>query len=475
MKGGIALLLFITLVRSSLVPTHVVLTLTGDPTTLQVTFTTSTKPTTPSVSFWPTATPSGLIETVAPPSDIHNFTHPTTGTIDYLTSITISKLPAYTTSYSYYVSGKSNDITTKSATFSFHTLPDANSTLKICIYGDLGSYGTALEETGEGGLIYWSKNHFFDFIIHNGDLAYNLASNSGATGIDFLTNIEAVSATIPYIVTAGNHEFMETSEAYYKNWFLGQTLLGQKSGSADPIMYYSFDIGTKLHIVVISTEVYCEDKSNLIPQYTWLAKDLAAVRARKEQPWILAFGHRQIYIATTSTLHSRLMRLGLQCTDSTLKTCDYDTPCKSGKDCGYSIEQLFAQYKVDMYFAGHEHTYNRMYPISPDLKFEAQDAGTYINPQHPVYVVSGAAGTDNTPPTEVLGSSLDSPTAASAGGYSFSLLQIFNSTHLRLQQNDVTTAKIVDSFWIVKDSSRPAWNKTATLTIDADTQLVCDQ
>jgi 3',5'-cyclic AMP phosphodiesterase CpdA len=316
----------------------------------------------------------------------------------------------------------------------------------------------------------------FDFIIHNGDLAYNLDSNAGVTGTEFLTNIEAASATTPYVVTAGNHEFMGTSETYYKNWFLGQTKLGTSSGSANPIMYYSFDVGTKLHVAVISTEVYCEDTANIIPQHQWLAKDLAAVRARTVQPWILVFGHRQMYIGSGSYLHARLMRLGLQCNDSTLQHCDYTKSCDSKKDCGYSIEQLFTQYKVDMYFAGHVHTYNRMFPISADLTFEAQDADKYSNPQHPVYVVSGAAGTQSSPTSDFMsGSPLASPTAKAVTGYSFSLVTVHNDTHLELEQNDITTGDIVDTFWIVKDKSLPPWSKTTALTLDADTQTICDQ
>jgi len=269
---------------------------------------------------------------------------------------------------------------------------------------------------------------------------------------------------------------MDTSETYYKNWFLGQTLLGTSSGSADPIMYYSFDVGSNLHIVVISTEVYCEDHGNLIAQHDWLAKDLAAVRARSVQPWILAFGHRQIYIGSTSSLHSRLMRLGLQCNDSTLQYCDYTNACSSNKDCGYSIEKLFAQYKVDMYFAGHVHTYNRMYPISGNLTYETQDKDTYSNPQHPVYVISGAAGTQSQPSSELgVGDPLASPTAVSVAGYSFSLVKLYNDTHLELEQNDISTGDIVDTFWIVKDSKLPPWSKTTALTIDSDSEVVCDQ
>jgi hypothetical protein len=38
-----------------------------------------------------------------------------------------------------------------------------------------------------------------------------------------------------------------------------------------------------------------------------------------------------------------------------------------------------------------------MYPISDELTYEAQDSTTYVNPQHPTYVVSGAAGTQSSP------------------------------------------------------------------------------
>jgi hypothetical protein len=59
-----------------------VVTLTGNLSSLQVTFTTSSKPTTPSVSFWATDIPTKLAEILAASSDIHTFTHPSTGAID---------------------------------------------------------------------------------------------------------------------------------------------------------------------------------------------------------------------------------------------------------------------------------------------------------------------------------------------------------------------------------------------------------
>jgi len=466
--------LCIALGAATLVPDNVHLFLTGNLSTLQVTFSTSSAPSTPGVAYWQTDLPSSIYKVVATASDIHKFTRPT-GTVDYITSLTLKSL-VRSTSYSYYVFVENDDHTTKSATFTFKSLPEDQSVLNVGIYGDLGAYGSAIVETGDGGLIHWAQTHQFDFIVHNGDLAYNLGSKSGSVGVDFLKSIEPVTSILPYMVTPGNHEFMDSSEPYYNNWFLGQTSLGTTSGSSEAIMWYSFDVGTKLHMIMISTEVYCEDTDNLVAQYKWLEQDLASVRARDEQPWIVAFGHRQIYINDESTLHSRLMRLGLQCTDPSLQKCDYTESCKDGVNCGYSIQELFEKYKVDMYFAGHEHTYVRMYPITSNLTYETQASDVYINPQHTTYIVSGAAGTQSTPSKMTAKSSAAAtPTAAAVGGYTFSYFKVYNSSLLSLEQIDVTTGTTVDSFSIEKDSSKPAWTKTTSFALTADTQTVCDQ
>lgn len=49
-----------------------------------------------------------------------------------------------------------------------------------------------------------------------------------------------------------------------------------------------------------------------------------------------------------------------------------------------------------------------MYPISPDLTYEVQEKEKYINPQHPVYVVSGAAGTETSPPSIINNNNINS-------------------------------------------------------------------
>ena len=52
----------------------------------------------------------------------------------------------------------------------------------------------------------------------------------------------------------GNHEYMDnnTDEQIYRGWFRGQIPLGQSSGSQDPEMWHSYDIGEKLHFIGVS-------------------------------------------------------------------------------------------------------------------------------------------------------------------------------------------------------------------------------
>ncbi|PIO77508.1 hypothetical protein TELCIR_00390 [Teladorsagia circumcincta] len=53
------------------------------------------------------------------------------------------------------------------------------------------------------------------------------------------------------------------------------------------------------------------------------------------------------------------------------------------------LEPLFLQYGIDMGFWGHEHSYERFYPIADRKFWNSSDA--YTNPKAPVYIISGSA------------------------------------------------------------------------------------
>jgi hypothetical protein len=472
----------LALVVADLAPGHVYLSLNGNSNSMQVTFTTSSYPTNPCLQYG-TSTGAKSNYIMGQKNNILTFKNPNSNAVDYITSLTITGL-SRDTYYSYSVYGECKDSGTSSGEFSFKTLPEDNGVFNIGFYGDLGSDGASLVQEGPGGLVSYSSN--FDFIVHNGDMAYDLSSDNGTNGNVFLTRIQPISSQIPYLVTPGNHEFNSHSDPiYYNNWFWGQSSLGNQSGSVVPVMWYSFDPSPSIHIIAISTEVYCEDPGDLEIQWEWLVNDLEEVTSRKLRPWIIMFGHRQMYHGTKNDYHSRLMRYGVQCNDSSLANCDKLEPCKAGANCAYSLEKLLEEYSVDILLAGHKHTYSRMFPIAGNLTYETQDENLYLNPQFPVYIISGAAGKQ---PQNFTDSELEeeeewlvskkkkdtTPTAAGCSDFTFSHMQIFNLTHIYIEQIDSGNATVVDYVWIVKDSTHPPWSGVKEFELDTPKETECN-
>jgi len=390
--------------------------------------------------------------------------------------VTLTKLDRYTY-YSYQILGDEEKSKTYSDIIRFRTLPSDGSPVNIGIYGDLGAAGFTLMADGDFSLPKFSKEGKFDLIIHNGDLAYNLGTKHGDIGDKFMKNIEKVSSIVPYMVTPGNHEFIGDSSSYFSNMFWGQTLLGQRSKSLNPQNWFSFDVGP-VHVIGISSEVYCEDTVNIEAQYVWLESDLKAVNLRSPRPWVIILGHRPMYSGNSSFFASMLLRYGLQCKDSSKKKCDATAPCKSGINCAYSIEHLLEKYKVDMYNSGHQHLYIRNLPIasSPSYLYEVQDLGRYVNPQYPVYVISGAAGVSNgTKHDRDISEPLELPGVLKSTAFSFSVLKAYNHTHLNYQQIGAEDGSLVDDFWMIRDTKSPPWTKTAKFRMVEDTHNECDQ
>jgi len=472
------------LALADLSPHHVYLSLNGDSNSVQVTFTTSTYPTAPCLQYW-TSEGSKSNYILGQKNNILTFNNPDSTSVDYITSLTISGL-SRDTYYSYSVYGNCKDTATSSGELTFKSLPEDDGVFNIGFYGDMGSAGASLMEEGPGGLTSYSTN--FDFIVHNGDIAYDLSSDNGTNGNVFLTRIEPITSQIPYLVTPGNHEFHSaTDPVYYNNWFWGQSTLGNQSGSVSPVMWYSMDLSPYIHIIAISTEVYCEDYGHLQAEWEWLVNDLKEVTSRKLRPWIIMFGHRQMYHGTKNDYHSRLMRYGVQCEDSSLANCDELQPCDAGENCAYSLEQLIDEYSVDILLAGHKHTYSRMFPISSNLTYEKQDLNLYLNPQSPVYIISGAAGKqyqnfsnddevmeEMENEIEVLSKKDHTPTAAGCSNYTFSHMQIFNLSHILIEQIDSSNATVIDYVWIVKDDTQPPWDDVKSFELDNPKETECN-
>jgi acid phosphatase type 7 len=140
-------------------------------------------------------------------------------------------------------------------------------------------------------------------------------------------------------------------------------------------MWYSFDYGP-IHWIGLSTETDFPDAPEVPSlfgdQLTWLESDLKKAYANRAQvPFILVGGHRPIYA-------------------SSLGFFDGKTPIQDSANLQKAIEHMFLRYKVDAFFVGHVHSYERTFPIAHNQATST----SYHNPAAPVYFVNGAGGNE---------------------------------------------------------------------------------
>jgi hypothetical protein len=200
--------------------------------------------------------------------------------------------------------------------------------------------------------------------------------DGGALGQAFMRSIEPVAARVPYLTCMGNHEAGSNTTGALQHYLkrFGKIMPGNTDG-----VFFSFDVGYA-HVVSISSEPYFWQTWSLEAQFNWLKDDLKKVD-RNKTPFIIVVAHRPMYCSNSGsddcTTPDSVIRTGI--------SPDGISPKR------YSLEPLFREYGVDIFFAGHEHSYERTYPV---YNYEVFNNGsdTYINPQGTVHVIAGAAG-----------------------------------------------------------------------------------
>ncbi|EYC23976.1 hypothetical protein Y032_0014g2250 [Ancylostoma ceylanicum] len=311
--------------------------------------------------------------------------------------------------------------------FSFKTLGKDPQNYRVCIFGDLGYF----HGNSTASLIANGLAGKFDFIVHLGDIAYDLHTNNGATGDNYMNQLEPLLSKVPYMVIAGNHEDDGKNFTDYQERFWMP-----HNGYGDN-QFYSFDLGP-VHWVGVSTEYYgyyyLYGQEPVMTQYAWLKNDLtAANQNRNKTPWIISFQHRPFYCSNSNSAECQAFENKL------IRTGWLDMP---------GLESLFLQQGMDLGFWGHEHSYERFYPIA-DKQFW-NDTDAYKNPNAPVYVISGSAGCHS-----AYAEFSDTPwpfSAARVNDYGYTILTIANSTHIHLEQISIEKGdSVVDEAWIVKD------------------------
>eukprot|EP01138_Halocafeteria_seosinensis_P001927 gb/GECG01001973.1/.p1 GENE.gb/GECG01001973.1/~~gb/GECG01001973.1/.p1 ORF type:complete len:497 (+),score=50.55 gb/GECG01001973.1/:1-1491(+) len=284
----------------------------------------------------------------------------------------------------YYIVGDKDDGYSEEYTFVTAPDNDPEQTVNVITIGDMGVY----ESSDVRSAI--SRNFDkFDFLWHFGDIAYAddaflhhpFEFKYEDTWNFYFNWFQNVSAYKAYMACPGNHEAECHSPACifdynglgvplhnftaYNNRF---RLPGPESGGNN--MWYSFNYGN-IHFINIDSEtnypnspndehIFLDNGGFWGNQLKWLEQDLIeANKDRHVRPWVVVAGHRPLYSVQLRG-HSTMR----------------DT-----------FEKLLYDYKVDIYFCGHQHAYERQWPT-----YKGVPEKTYNNPRAPVYLVNGAGG-----------------------------------------------------------------------------------
>ena len=244
--------------------------------------------------------------------------------------------------------------------------------------------------------------------------------------------------------------------SHYTNKFSAYNYVSNPAGPADSNWWFSFDMmsgGTKVHYISLDSEIYywsyyephaTEERKQyfqqmIANQWNWLVADLTEAYDSGKYGWIIAYSHRPLYCSNVDdvpdcTSDAELLRLG-----------------PGGL---YGFETAFAMRPLDMYFAAHEHSYERTYPTRNGSIDTASivSANEYLNPRYPTHIITGSGGCREY--FDWYDQVFYGPwSVVRSATYGYGHLTIHNATHLHWEQLLDEGRGGTDPLWIIKDAN----------------------
>ena len=339
------------------------------------------------------------------------------------------------TTYYYTIYTNSSSTVPASALFNFSTIASTagyTTPLRIAMYGDYG----LLNDRSHDRLQTESLAGKLDLIVHAGDFAYNLNDEDGTRGDKFMNAQQSFLSHTPMQVCAGNHEDAYNFSHYRARFHMP----GGESGSGTNL-YSSFNVGP-VHFVSIDTELYFYDdyynNTHITRQYEWLINDLEqANENRAAQPWLVVYGHRPMYCTNDIDDDPAI------CTADTSALRDGVSFPHGGYRVG-PLEELLWRYKVDFYFSGHMHSYERLWPTYREQVI-SRDYAPLMGPLH---IIAGAAGCQEE--LDVYDKGRYDWSAVTSDSYGYGKFIVYNGTHAEWQQILDEDGSILDHINIVR-------------------------
>jgi len=280
------------------------------------------------------------------------------------------ELTGLATGATYHYRIRSSDGTTGSDnTFTTAPGPDTTS-FRFAMYGDPRGTTSADEPyyTRQGILCDWILAQDFDFAVETGDTVWAGASlkSIGKWWPDWFRIEGNLTKSKVVMHTLGNHEVQEGSYYYWNDFYTAafpdtNSLIPGNAGRV-----YSFDYGNVHFVCPSSYQV------NLAAQATWLEADLAAAKARPNIKWIFVMFHAPMF---TNSGHA------------------------NRTDCIQTWGPLFDKYGVNAVFQGHNHVYERSYPLTTYYDTSNPSSPVWTGKPMPdgegtVYITSGMGGAE---------------------------------------------------------------------------------
>jgi len=274
--------------------------------------------------------------------------------------------PGATYGYAVTADNDANAADPFSATFT--TAPRGRAAFRFTSFGDLATPnpGASAEEDRQAAYAVGAVETFQPlFHLLNGDLAYaarNLGGRDPADWAqvwrDFGNNVQASAANRQWLPVPGNHEIELGSGDQGLASFLTRYTLPPNEVDGFAGRWYAFRVGTALFVCLSGDDVAYSGAGALVvrgfsggAQTRWLESTLATARADASLDWIVVQVHE---CACTSASHG------------------------NGSDLGIRREwlPLFDAFEVDLVLSGHDHGYERSFPV----RGADADAGTEAGP-----------------------------------------------------------------------------------------------
>ncbi|KJE93702.1 hypothetical protein CAOG_004456 [Capsaspora owczarzaki ATCC 30864] len=265
------------------------------------------------------------------------------------------------TRYHYQCGDASSGFTADTA-FLNAPVPGTSRTVNIINWGDMGvkdsahSVAAITEDVNTG---------LYELIINAGDSSYqdDFPTPNAYICDNFYNQIQPFASKMPMMLVDGNHDTAQD----YVQW-LHRVRMPKPWTGDGPLsrFYWSFDYGP-IHFLVFSTESG-HDTAPGSEQHNFMVADLQRVNTRRNiTPWVVVLTHHPAYCS--DLLH-------------------YERCHPEAQQFRENYEELLFQNKVDLYVTGHNHDYERSYPVHNGTVVSK----SYHNSGAPVYIVNGAAG-----------------------------------------------------------------------------------